>query len=262
MTQSIIQVDAFADRPFVGNPAAVCILDHEADENWMQNVAAEMNVSETAFLYRTESGYNLRWFTPAAEVNLCGHATLASAFVLFYHGHVLKTDRIVFHTKSGDLTAAYDNGWIELDFPAIESESCPAPDGLLDALGVGADYVARAGEDYLIVVNSDDTVKKIRPDFARLAVLPVRGVMVTAKAPAGYDFVSRFFAPAIGINEDPVTGSAHCALTPYWSQQLGKKDFLAFQASRRGGELRLSLEGNRVKIRGRAVITVRGELQC
>ncbi|MEZ5358227.1 MAG: PhzF family phenazine biosynthesis protein [Candidatus Zixiibacteriota bacterium] len=262
MTQSIVQVDAFADRPFVGNPAGVCIMKKAADETWMQSVAAEMNLSETAFLYPIETGYHLRWFTPLAEVRLCGHATLATAYVLFTDGYVPKTDQIIFHTLSGDLIAAYDDGWIELDFPVRITSPCTPPAGLLEALGVTSEYVANAGEDYLVVVDSDDIVRAVKPDFNRLSGLTVRGISVTAKAAKKYDFVSRFFAPAVGINEDPVTGSVHCALTHYWSQQLGKKELFAYQASQRGGELRLRLEGDRVKIRGKATITIRGELTC
>ncbi len=262
MTQPIIQVDAFANEAFSGNPAAVCVMEQAADEKWMQAVALEMNLSETAFLYPADGGYNLRWFTPASEVNLCGHATLASAFVLFEDGLVDKSKPVSFFTKSGELKTAYIDGLIELDFPAIETKECSPPEGLLTSLGVTSQYVARAGEDYLVVVSSDEIVRDVRPDFGRLARLPVRGAIVTGRSRFDYDFVSRFFAPLYGINEDPVTGSAHCALTPYWAKELGKTELTAYQASQRGGELMLELKGDRVKIRGNAVITMRGNLEC
>ncbi|MCK5127005.1 MAG: PhzF family phenazine biosynthesis protein [candidate division Zixibacteria bacterium] len=262
MTHSIIQVDAFADQPFTGNPAAVCLLDKPASEDWMQAVAMEMNLSETAFLYPTDTGYNLRWFTPASEVNLCGHATLASAFVLFSDNLVDKSKPVSFLTKSGELKASYVDGFIELDFPAIKSVPCSPPDGLLESLGVQAQYVAKAGEDYMVIVSSDEIVKDVNPDFNLLGRLPVRGVAVSGRSRFDFDFVSRFFAPLYGINEDPVTGSAHCALAPYWANELGKTKLSAYQASARGGKLSLELKGDRVLLSGKAVITLRGKLHC
>jgi len=258
----LIQVDAFTSEPFRGNPAAVCFLDRERDEAWMRNVAAEMNLSETAFLLPRGDDWSLRWFTPAVEVKLCGHATLGSAHALWEEGRLGANDVAHFHTLSGVLTAARDGEWIELDFPAtIEQEIAP-PDGLLESLGVAhAWYVGRNEFDYLVEVDSEDEVRALQPDFARLAQLPVRGAIVTSKASAdGVDFVSRFFAPAVGVPEDPVTGSAHCCLTPFWSARLGKTEMRALQVSKRGGELRVRVAGDRVKLAGQAVTTLRGEL--
>ncbi len=258
----LIQVDAFTSEPFRGNPAAVCFLDQERDDVWMRNVAAEMNLAETAFLLPRGDGWSLRWFTPAVEVKLCGHATLGSAHALWEEGRLGPNDVARFHTLSGELTAARDGEWIELDFPAKPAQEIAAPDGLLKSLGVEqARYVGRNEFDYLVEVESEDKVRALKPDFTRLAQIPVRGVMVTSKASAdGADFVSRFFAPAVGVPEDPVTGSAHCCLTPFWSARLGKTEMRALQVSRRGGELRVRLDGDRVKIGGQAVTTLRGEL--
>jgi PhzF family phenazine biosynthesis protein len=257
----IIQVDAFTDRPFAGNPAAVCVLPGPADERWMQDVAREMNLSETAFLHRTEDGYRLRWFTPAVEVDLCGHATLASAHVLWEDGHLPAGAPARFHTRSGLLTATRDGGWIEMDFPATPASPAEAPAGLTEALGVEARYVGRSAFDYLVEVGSEETVRGLRPNFALLGTVSCRGVIVTSAA-AGppYDFVSRFFAPAAGVNEDPVTGSAHCTLGPFWQRRLGKNEFLARQVSARGGDVRLRLRGDRVLLGGQAVTVLRGEL--
>lgn len=253
----LYQIDAFTSQAFRGNPAAVCLLDGERDARWMQNVAAEMNLSETAFLVARDGDYSLRWFTPAAEVALCGHATLASAHAL-YEEHGVTSAR--FHTLSGVLTATRDGDWIELDFPTRVSEPVAAPEGLLESLGVSeARYVGRNVDDYVIEVASEDEVRAVSPDFKRLGTIPVRGVIVTSRS-KDYDFVSRFFGPAVGVDEDPVTGSAHCALTPYWSAKLGKPEMLAYQASKRGGELQVRLDGDRVKMRGQAVTVLRGDL--
>jgi PhzF family phenazine biosynthesis protein len=262
MSFPFFQVDAFADGPFSGNPAAVVLLPTAAEAAWMHKVAAEMNLSETAFLTRRAEGeFDLRWFTPAVEVDLCGHATLASAHALWQGGHVPASTPLRFHTKSGVLTATPAGGWIELDFPATHVKAVEPPDGLLDALRAQAKYVGCSKFDYLVEVGSEDTVRKLKPDFAALRTLPVRGVIVTSEASTpGWDFVSRFFAPGSGIDEDPVTGSAHCALTPYWSAKLGKTEFTARQLSARGGTLRLSLMGDRVKLRGQATSVLRGEL--
>jgi len=257
----IVQVDAFADQPFGGNPAAVCVLPEARDERWMQHVAAEMNLSETAFLVRRDDGFDLRWFTPATEVALCGHATLASAHALWEGGHLSPDVVARFHTKSGVLTATRRGPWIELDFPATQEEAADPPDGLADALGVTPLYVGKSRFDYMVEVDREDRVRALAPDFARLRQLPVRGVMVTSRATTpGVDFVSRFFAPGAGVDEDPVTGSAHCCLTPYWSRKLGRTEFIAQQVSKRGGTLRLSLDGDRVRMRGQAVTVLRGEL--
>jgi PhzF family phenazine biosynthesis protein len=257
----ITQVDAFTDTPFAGNPAAVCLLPAPRDEGWMQSVAREMNLSETAFLVRQADGYALRWFTPAVEVALCGHATLASAHVLWEDGHLPSVQQARFHTKSGLLTGDRAGEWIELDFPAKREEPAPAPDGLAEALGAAPKYVGRNQFDYLVEVDGEATVRSLKPDHAALAALPVRGVIVTSRAESpGYDFVSRFFAPGSGVPEDPVTGSAHCALGPFWQSRLGKSDFVAYQASPRGGVVRVRVLGERVKLGGKAITVLRGEL--
>lgn len=260
MALRLVQVDAFASEPFRGNPAAVCLLDRERDAAWMQAVAAEMNLSETAFLLRQHDAFSLRWFTPAVEVALCGHATLAGAHALWTEG-LLDDEVARFDTKSGRLTATrLDDGWIELDFPATREEETDAPDGLLESLGVASPrYVGRNKFDFIVEVDSLDQLRSLAPDHARLRKLPVRGVIVTCRG-SEHDFVSRFFAPGSGIDEDPVTGSAHCCLGPYWASRLGKNEFVAYQASARGGILRVRLEGDRVKMAGRAVTVLRGEL--
>ena len=262
MTLTIIQVDAFTNRPFSGNPAAVCILPEPGDENWMQQVAAEMNLSETAFLYPQEDGFNLRWFTPAAEVDLCGHATLASAHLLWEDGYLPLEVTARFFTKSGLLTARCQGDWIELDFPAEpEAPVTAPPEELMEALGIPAIYVGKNRMDYLVEVASEEAVHAVQPDFNRLAKVSERGVIVTSRAAsADYDFVSRFFAPAVGINEDPVTGSAHCCLGPFWGSRLQKNELIAYQVSARGGVVRVRLGGERVYLGGQAVTVMRGEL--
>lgn len=262
MEVPIYQVDAFTEEPFAGNPAAVCILEGPADEGWMQNVGREMNLSETAFLYRQDDGFNLRWFTPTVEVELCGHATLASAHVLWTEGYLPPAEEGRFHTKSGLLTAERKNDWLELDFPATAPKEAETPPGLLEALGVAeAGYVGKTRFDYLVEAAREEVVRSIEPDIGRLRELDVRGVMVTARAASGeHDFVSRFFAPGAGIDEDPVTGSAHCALGPYWGAKLGREEMVAYQASPRGGVVRVTLAGDRVKLGGKAVTVLRGKL--
>ena len=257
----ITQVDAFTDTPFAGNPAAVCLLPAPRDEGWMQKVAREMNLSETAFLVPQADGYALRWFTPAVEVALCGHATLASAHVLWEDGHLPPGRQARFHTKSGLLTGDRAGEWIELDFPAKREEPAPAPAGLAEALGAAPKYIGRNQFDYLVEVDGEATVRGLKPDQGALAALPVRGVIVTARADSpGYDFVSRFFAPGSGVAEDPVTGSAHCALGPFWQSRLGKRELVAYQASPRGGVVRVRVAGERVILGGKAVTVLRGEL--
>jgi PhzF family phenazine biosynthesis protein len=257
----IVQVDAFTDTPFRGNPAAVCLLPAPRDESWMQAVAREMNLAETAFLVPQNDGFDLRWFTPTIEVALCGHATLASAHVLWEDAHLAQGRQARFHTKSGLLTADRAAGGNELDFPAKRAEPAPAPPGLVDALGVEPAYVGRNQFDYLVEVKSEELVRTLAPDHTVLAKLPVRGVIVTSRAATrDFDFVSRFFAPGSGIPEDPVTGSAHCALGPYWSERLGKTNFVAYQASARGGVVRVRVVGDRVKLGGQAVTVLRGTL--
>ncbi len=255
----IVQIDAFSDVPFGGNPAAVCVLAGPKEEVWMQHVATEMNLSETAFLHPEGDGFALRWFTPSIEVDLCGHATLASAHALWEGGHLPYGEQARFHTRSGRLTADRDGEWIELNFPAKKAEECEPPRELLEALGVSPLFVGRNQFDYLVEVESEAVVRGMEPDQALLRKLPVRGVMVTSRA-AEYDFVSRFFAPGAGVDEDPVTGSAHCALAPYWAAKLGKTELRAFQASKRGGFLRLRVESDRVILGGKAVTVLQGEL--
>jgi len=257
----IVQVDAFTDKPFGGNPAAVCVLPEPRDERWMQDVAREMNLSETAFLVPRDDGYNLRWFTPAVEVELCGHATLASAHVLWETRRLRQDEQARFFTRSGLLTAVNRGDWIELDFPIRPEEPASAPEGLARALGAELKYVGMSTRDFLVEVDSEKTVRELRPDFTLLKAISVRDVVVTSRAStAGFDFVSRFFAPGAGVDEDPVTGSSHCTLGPYWKKQLGKDEFLAYQASARGGVVRVRLIGDRVILGGQAVTVLRGEL--
>lgn len=255
-------VDAFADRPFAGNPAAVCPLDGPRPEDWLKNVAMEMNLSETAFLWPDGDGYRLRWLTPSVEVDLCGHATLASSHVLWETGRVPAGRTIRFETRSGTLTAEPRDGLIELDFPARPATLGPVDDTVAGALGVSPVSYGLNGMDAFAVLSSEADVRRLTPDFRRLATVGVRGVIVTAQADTGiaYDFVSRFFAPGSGIDEDPVTGSAHCCLAPYWADRLGRTELTGFQASKRGGTVRVRLVGNRVKLGGKAFIVTRGEL--
>jgi PhzF family phenazine biosynthesis protein len=258
----LLQVDAFTSEPFRGNPAAVCLLDRERADSWMQDVAAEMNLSETAFLLPRDDGFSLRWFTPAVEVALCGHATLASAHALWEEQVLAPSETARFHTKSGLLTAERQGEWIELDFPATREEPAEAPDGLLSSLGITDPvYVGRNKFDYLVEVASEELVRSLDPDHTQLRKIPVRGVIVTSRATMpDADFVSRFFAPGSGVDEDPVTGSAHCCLTPYWATRLGRDAMTGYQASRRGGFVRVRADGERVKLGGRAVTVFRGEL--
>ena len=256
----ITQVDAFTDRPFSGNPAAVCVLDGPADERWMQLVAREMNLSETAYVHPEGDVFRLRWFTPVCEVDLCGHATLAAAHVLWEDGHLSQDRPARFQTRSGPLTAIRRDGWIELDFPAEPVEPAEGPPWLPDALGASVRFVGRNRMDLLVEVESDRVLRGLRPDIGRLGAIPVRGIIVTARGEPPYDFVSRFFAPRLGVPEDPVCGSAHCALTPYWSDRLGQPTLLAYQASERGGVLRLRDQGRRVMLGGQAVTVMTGEL--
>jgi PhzF family phenazine biosynthesis protein len=261
MGLTIFQVDAFTDKPFSGNPAGVCVVPEPQEERWMQNVAREMNLSETAFLQRQADGYNLRWFTPAVEVDLCGHATLASAHILWEVGYLEPGEQARFHTRSGLLTADSKGSWIEMNFPAQPEEPVSAPPGLIEALGVPIKYIGKSKFDYLVEVDSEDIVRSAKPDFSLLATVTARGVILTSLASLkDYDFVSRFFAPQVGINEDPVTGSAHCTLSPFWSKQLGRDELVGYQASIRGGVVRVRLDGDRVYIGGQAVTVLRGEL--
>lgn len=265
MTLPIVQVDAFTAEPFAGNPAAVCVLPEPRDAAWMQRVAREMNLSETAFLHRRSNGggasYDLRWFTPTTEIDLCGHATLASAHVLWETREAAPEETLHFHTKSGVLTAERNGDWIELDFPATPDQPAEPPVGLVEALRVVPQYVGKSRFDYLVLVDGEAVVRALSPDFGQLRSTPARGVIVTSRADTqGWDFVSRFFAPAAGVDEDPVTGSAHCCLTPFWSRRLQKKEMVARQLSARGGTLRVRLDGDRVRLGGQAVTVLRGEL--
>ncbi len=257
----LFQVDAFTDRPFTGNPAAVCLLTEERPDSWLQSVAEEMNLAETAFVMRRDGGFGLRWFTPTVEVDLCGHATLASAHALWETGTIAQDEPACFWTKSGLLTCTRDGEWIEMDFPALLTESVAPPAGMLEAVGVDATFVGRSRFDYLVEVSSEEAVRNAAPDFPKLKEVATRGVIVTSKSFTGnYDFVSRFFAPAAGIDEDPATGSSHCCLAPYWAEKLGKTEMIGFQASRRTGVVKVRHSGDRVVLGGRAVTVLSGEL--
>jgi PhzF family phenazine biosynthesis protein len=258
----IVQVDAFTQTPFAGNPAAVCVLPEPRPDEWLRNVAREMNLSETAFLTPIADGYGLRWLTPEVEVDLCGHATIASAHVLWEDGHLPEGCQARFHTRSGLLLADRRGDWIELDFPAKGCSDAAPPEGMLKALGVeSAAHVGKNAWDYLVEVDSEETLRALSPDHSTLRRIPVRGIVVTARSSSKeFDFVSRFFAPGSGIDEDPVTGSAHTALGPYWAPKLGKTEFTAYQASARGGVVKVRLTGDRVILGGQAVTVMTGEL--
>ncbi len=267
MAIRISQVDAFTDRPFAGNPAAVCVLDEPADERWMQDVAAEMNLSETAYAHRLGASgkFNLRWFTPANEVDLCGHATLATAHVLWEEGHLPEGAPALFETRSGLLTAKRGSHGIELDFPSApvgEPLTDPAElDALASALGAPVRFAGRSCFDLLVELASEDIVRQLRPDIRRLEQFPVRGIIVTSRSSSkDYDLVSRFFAPRVGVDEDPVCGSAHCCLGPYWSEKIGRSFLTVRQMSRRGGVVKIRVENPRTVLIGHAVTVLRGEL--
>jgi PhzF family phenazine biosynthesis protein len=260
MGPPLLQVDAFAARAFAGNPAAVCLLDGPADAAWMQAVAAEMNLSETAFLHPEGAGYALRWFTPVAEAELCGHATLASAHALWETGRAAPGAAIAFATLSGTLSAAREGDEIVMDFPAAPPEAARAPAGLAEALGVAPLWTGRSRFDWLVHAASPEEVRAVRPDLARLGELGVRGVIVTAAGGDGADVTSRYFAPGVGIPEDPVTGSAHCALGPFWAVRLGRSRLVCHQASARGGIVGVEVREDRVLLSGRAVTVLEGAL--
>jgi PhzF family phenazine biosynthesis protein len=260
MTIPLFHVDAFTDRPFGGNPAAVCLLPAWRPDRWLQAVAREMNLSETAFLVKQSDHFDLRWLTPTVEVALCGHATLASAHVLWQQG-LAAGDELRFSTRSGIVRALRDGDSIELDFPLKPAEATSAPPGLLEALGASPVYVGKNQFDYLVEVESEPDVRALCPDFQRLATIPVRGVIVTCRsADPKFDFVSRFFAPAAGVDEDPVTGSAHCCLADFWRKRLGKSELMAYQASARGGVVRVRVKQDRAFLGGKAVTVAKGEL--
>jgi PhzF family phenazine biosynthesis protein len=262
VSHTLYVVDAFTDKPFGGNPAAVCLTEGPRDAGWMQRVAQEMNLSETAFLYPLASGgYHLRWFTPGAEVALCGHATLASAFTLWQAGALPQNSEARFHTLSGWLSCKRDGEWIAMDFPTKAISPCAPPAGLTEALGAEPRFVGINTMDYLVEVADAATLRRLTPNVMALASLPVRGVIVTAPSDTPeFDFLSRFFAPAVGVNEDPVTGSAHCALGPYWEAKRGKSELVGYQASARGGVVKLSVRGERILLCGQAVLVSRAEL--
>ncbi|OGG03092.1 MAG: oxidoreductase [Candidatus Glassbacteria bacterium RIFCSPLOWO2_12_FULL_58_11] len=258
----IFQVDAFTSRPFRGNPAAVCLLKAKREDSWLQDVAREMNLSETAFLVPQGDFFHLRWFTPACEVELCGHATLASAHILYEEKILKSRQQARFHTLGGPLFASRKNSRIELDFPVDPVARADGPRELTEALGCKkAVFIGRGRFDYLVELSGEQELRSLKPDFRKLAVVTTRGIIVTCRAESGeFDFISRFFAPAYGIDEDPVTGSAHCALAPYWADKLGKEELTGFQASARGGVVQVRLGEGRVYLGGEAVTVLRGTL--
>lgn len=263
MPAPLFQVDAFSSSAFSGNPAAVCLLDEPAEAGWMQAVAAEMNLSETAFaVAQADGAWDLRWFTPTLEVDLCGHATLATAHSLWEVGRAPAGSTIRFQTRSGELTAEQREGWIEMDFPSVPPTEEWAPPDLVEALDVLPMHTATNGTDWLVELRTEAEVRAVRPDIRRLATIQCRGVIVTAAADDGTpaDVVSRFFAPSAGVDEDPVTGSAHCCLGPWWAARLGRSELHGLQVSARGGEVRVRVLGDRVAIGGAAVTVTRGEL--
>ena len=260
MRISIFHVDAFASRPFAGNPAAVMLLDQFREDNLLQEIAAENNLSETAFLVPEGGDYRLRWFTPTTEVPLCGHATLASAAVVMQRLEP-ERDTVVFHSASGPLIVNRTETGYVMDFPVRTSEQVSTPPALAEALRIEPIEVFKNEFNYLALLGSGQVLRALAPDMAALARLDRPGVIVTAPGEETYDFVSRYFAPAKGIPEDPVTGAAHCMLAPFWAKRLGKTTFHAFQASRRGGEITCRLEGNRVKLEGACVFYLEGEVE-
>jgi PhzF family phenazine biosynthesis protein len=263
MSIKVVMVDAFTDKTFAGNPAAVCLLDQPAETAWMQSVAREMNLPATAFIQQQRDHFDLRWFSAAAELEFCGHGTLASAHALGAMDLLAPGSTVRFSTRRGDLAATNKGDrWIELDLPAEAVEPVTEiPKALIEALKITPKFVGKGRLDYLVVVDSPDQVKALQPDFEMLKTVQTRGVSVTSQDASGqFDFVSRFFCPSVGVNEDPVTGSAHCALGPFWHKELGKSDLLAYQASARGGLLRMRIAGDRVYLSGQAVTVLKGEL--
>lgn len=264
MSMTIACVDAFTDRPFSGNQAGVCLPDTVRDDAWMQQVAAEMNLAETAFVSQgTGDAFVLRWFTPTTQMNLCGHATLAAAHLLWTEGRVPANQTIAFDTHSGRLTASQRGDLIELDFPAEPATEEAPPANIAEVLGEEPLWFGRNRLDYIAELRSEAGLRAIMPRMDLIAEYPVRGLIVTTRSTGGeYDFVSRFFAPRVGIPEDPVTGSAHCCLGPFWAGRLNKTTLVGYQASARGGVVRVALEGTRVMLRGHAVTVHRGTLFC
>jgi len=261
MPAPLYQVDAFTEEPFKGNPAGVCLLENPQKVSWMQNVAQEMNLSETAFLWPEGDDFGIRWFTPAVEVDLCGHATLATTHVLIERGTLGPGRTMRLHSNSGLLVVGRRGDFIEMDFPAKPPKAAQAPPRLAEALGMEPTYTGENGSDFLVLFEREQDVRDLKPDMELLKTLGTRGVCVTARASAsGFDFVSRFFAPNVGIPEDPVTGSAHCCLGPFWMDRLGKREFVAYQASLRGGVVHVRVEDGRVVLGGKAVTIFKGEI--
>ena len=262
MSIRIVTVDAFTAVAFAGNPAAVCVLDAPRPDEWMRSVAREMNLAETAFLVARNGDFDLRWLTPSVEVDLCGHATVASAHVLWQDGHLAPGTQARFHTRSGLLTADRRGDWIELDFPVKLATPAEPPPVLLPALGIKSPLaVTKNVFDYMVEVESEQELRAITPDHTLLRKIPVRGVIVTTRSSTPkFDFISRFFAPGSGVDEDPVTGSAHTALGPYWGAKLGKTEMTGFQASARGGVVRVRLNGDRIILGGQAVTIMQATL--
>ena len=257
----ILQVDAFTDQPFSGNPAAVCLLETRQNDAWMQSVANEMNLSETAFVSECEDEFDLRWFTPTSEVELCGHATLAAAHALWTTKRVGESRPIRFRTKSGPLVCSRHGDLIEMDFPAVPVHPADPPEGLAAAIGGEPDYCGRSKWDVFLEFKSEHEIRALEPDFSKLRKIRARGIIVTSRSlDPTFDFVSRFFAPSVGVDEDPVTGSAHCSLGPFWSDRLGKTEMTALQASSRSGIVTVKVAGNRVALGGRAVTVLEGYL--
>jgi PhzF family phenazine biosynthesis protein len=261
MSIEFAQIDAFTDRAFSGNPAAVCLLDTYPKPMEMQSLAGEMNLSETAFLKRVEGEYELRWFTPTVEVDLCGHATLASAHYLWSEGNEDEGRELSFRTRSGLLKAKRKRSWIEMDFPSQLARKTEPATGLIDALGAKPRFIGRSESDWLVELATEGEVRGLQPELTRLAAVGARGVICTSISESqDYDFVSRFFGPAVGVAEDPVTGSAHCCLGPFWAAKLGRSELVGYQASARGGTVRVRLQGDRVILGGQAVTVMRGRL--
>ena len=259
MKQKIYQVDSFTDKVFAGNPAAVCPLETWLTDGVLQKIAMENNLAETAFYVKKEDHYELRWFTPAVEVDLCGHATLAAAFVLFNHEN-FKEKNIQFHTRrSGVLTVSNNEGWLTLNFPTDSFMQKELTDEIIECFNIPPTKVFEGRTDYLVVFNEEDEIRNVIPSFRKILALKVRGVIITAKGKK-VDFVSRFFGPQVGVDEDPVTGSAHTTLIPYWSKELGKTEMTAIQLSSREGYLKCEYLGDRVEISGQAKLYLMGEI--
>ncbi|UCE59485.1 MAG: PhzF family phenazine biosynthesis protein [Phycisphaerales bacterium] len=262
---TIWQVDSFTREPFRGNPAGVCLLPEVAEVEWMQAVASEMNLAETAFLVRREGNdFSIRWFTPTVEVPLCGHATLASAHILWSEAVVSENESITFHPESGLLTTSREGEWIRMDFPALPLETSEVPDGLADTLGAQPLAVLRNQfPAYLVELDSEKTVRELQPNISRMRDSESNVCIVTARGDSqAYDFVSRFFAPGVGIDEDPVTGGAHCSLGPYWAERFGITELVGQQVSKRSGTVKVRVRGDRVDLLGQAVTVMRAEMRC